>query len=84
MRYDVHGLCCCEEGDDGPVAVEAEVAVVRHDVDRGVPGDGVRHRRGPRTGVVDRADVDTSESNAWKRLEDLVPGAQWLGWVQEC
>lgn len=64
MRNDVRGLDGRKERDAGAVAVEAEVAVVGHDVDGAVPRDLVR-RGGTGTGVVDCADVEACEAEAW-------------------
>lgn len=43
-------------------------------MNRGIPGDVLRGRSSSGTGVVDCADVNSSETNAREGLEDMVPG----------
>lgn len=62
-----------EEGGATAVAEEAEVAVVRYDVDGGVPGDlagGVAAG----ADVVDGADVATVETDAGAEMEHAFVG----------
>ena len=81
-----------EEGDAGAVAVEAEVAVVGHYVDRGVPGY-LGWGGGAGADVVDCADVDAGEAEAGALVEHgfvrrvgVCEGEMWLGvwFVLDC
>lgn len=72
---DVRGFAGREQADAGAVAQEAEVAVVCHDVDGRVPGDG-GGRGLAGACVVDGANVAAVEADAGAALEE---GA--VGWV---
>lgn len=73
MVDHVYGLVGCEEGDEGPVAEEAQVAVVGYNVDGAVPGYlGWRGLAGP--DVVIGTDVAAVEADARSETEHSVPG----------
>lgn len=73
--HDVDGLGGGEQRGAGAVAEEAQVAVVGHDVDGGVPGDlGGGRRAG--ADVVDGADVAAIEAEARAGAEH-----GFVGWV---
>lgn len=73
---DVGGFRRRQQRDAGSVAVEAEVAVVRDDVDGRVPGDGDEGRRAG-AGVVDGRDVAAVEADAGAAAEQREVG--WVG-----
>ncbi len=73
--HDVDGLSGGEQRGAGAVAEEAQVAVVGHDVDGGVPGD-LGGGRGAGADVVDGADVAAIEAEARAGAEH-----GFVGWV---
>ena len=78
---DVDGLGGGEEAEGGAVTEEAQVAVIRDDVDGGVPGD-LGGRRGAGADVVDGANVAAVEADARAGAEHAQPGGG-VGFVEE-
>lgn len=68
-----------QEADEGPVTVEAEIAVVRHDVDGSVvPRDGgVDGAAWP--SVVDGADIEATEADSRPETEHGRPRGGVVG-----
>ena len=77
MRDHIDRLCRFKQGDDAAIRVEAEIAVICHDVNRIVPRNVMESRTRARAGVVDSADVDSGKSNTGEGLEDLRPTGKW-------
>ena len=83
--HRVHGLCGCEERRAGAVAKEAQVAVVCHDQDWGIPGClGGGGCAG--ADIVYGADVAAVEAEAGAGVEHLAVvgvGGEVGEWVGE-